>query len=117
MQHEPRYPRITIYQDTASIVGPRCLYASRHRFINSFRSFRSLADDPFRIRPRGGAFLIALRCFQSFVVAMNGSVSASPPPYTSCLRKRFYEATLPVARYNQAVKYIVPLREWSGLGA
>ncbi len=69
-------PRITICPNTASIVDPRCLYASRPRFVNSFLSMRSLADNPLGIRPRGGgASRIAWRCFQSFVVAMNSSVS------------------------------------------
>ncbi len=50
-------------------------------------------------------------------VSLSRSISVSPrsPPYAACLRKRFYEAILPVARYNQAVKRIVPLREWSVL--
>ena len=53
--------RITIFQNTTSIVDPHCLYVSLPLFVNSFRSMRSLADNPLGIRLRGdGAPLIAL---------------------------------------------------------
>jgi transposase len=70
-------PRIAICPNTGSMVEPRSLYASRPRFVKSFRSIRSFAEKWAGIRPRGGgASRIALRCFQSFVVAMNSSVSS-----------------------------------------
>ncbi len=49
----------------------------RPRLVNSLRSIRSRALMPLGIRPRGGgASRIALRCFQSLVVAIRYSHSA-----------------------------------------
>ena len=66
-----------IWPKTGSTVWLRSLYRSRPRRVSILRSIRSRALMFLGIRPRGGgASRIALRCFQSLVVAIRYSQSA-----------------------------------------